>query len=118
MDNDEQQGAKRLRFTCPGIDGNPGGYPVRIEGIQVTYDLPPGLTLSDAIAINTRHVRDEGIERIEDDGTVIYTEEARAVMADIAPELTEPLEPDQAMVRFPMLLDALGITGREHPSSS
>ncbi len=62
-------GAERLRFTCPGIDGNPGGYPVRIEGTQVTYDLPPGLTLSEAIAINTRHVRDEGIERIEDDGT-------------------------------------------------
>ena len=110
-------GAKRLRFTCPGIDGNPGGYPVSIEGTQVTYDLPPDLTLSDAIAINTRHVRDEGIERTEDDGTVIYTEKARAVMADIAPELTEPLEPDQAMARFPRLLEALGVTAREQPSS-
>ena len=103
-------GAESLRFTCPGIDGNPGGYPVRIEGTQVTYDLPPDLTLPDAIAINTRHVRDEGIERVEEDGTVIYTDKARAVMADIAPELTEPLEPDQAMARFPVLLDALEIT--------
>lgn len=104
--------ATPLRFTCPGVDGNPGGYPVRIEGNRVTYDLPADLTLDDAIAINTKHVHEEGIERVEDDGTVIYTEEARAVMADIAPELTEPLVPDQAMARFPLLLDALGLTHR------
>ena len=111
-------GADRLRFTCPGIDGNPGGYPVCIEGNQISYDLPPGLTLSEAIAINTRHVRDEGIERVEDDGTVIYTDEARAVMADIAPELTEPLGPDEATARFPVLLEALGITDRTPSVSS
>ena len=111
-------GAERLRFTCPGVDGNPGGYPVTIEGTEVNYDLPPGLTLADAIAVNTRHVRDEGVERIEDDGTVIYTEKARAVMADIAPELTEPLKPDQAMARFPLLLKALGLKSREHPPST
>jgi hypothetical protein len=103
-------GTERLRFTCPGIDGNPGGYPVRIEGTEVTYDFPPGVELADAVAINTRHVRAEGVERIEHDGTVIYTEAARAIMADIAPELTEPLAPDQAMARFPVLLKALGVT--------
>ena len=103
-------GASELRFTCPGVDGNPGGYPVRITEGQVTYDLPPDLTLSDAIVINTRHLRDDGIERIEDDGTLVYTDQARAVMADIEPDLTEPLKPNQAMARFPVLLQALGVT--------
>ena len=48
-----------------------------------------------------------GIERIEDDGTVIYTEHARRIMADINPILTEPLVPSRAKERFPRLLETL-----------
>ena len=111
-------GAPPLRFTCPGIDGNPGGYPVRFDTNQISFDLPPDLTLSQAIDINTRHLHDEGIERIEADGSVIYTDAARAVMAEIAPALTEPLAPEHAMTRFQVLLEALGLAQNEDPSSS
>ena len=103
-------GAAPLRFTCPGIDGHPGGYPVRIAEGRVDYDLPPGVTLEDAIAFNTRHAREEGIERVEDDGTVIYTERARAVLADIDPALAAPLHPDAAAARFGRLMAALGLS--------
>ena len=101
--------AEPLRFTCPGLEGNPGGYPILIRDRQVEYDLPPGVTLTEAIAFNTRHFHDEGVERVEDDGTVIYTQKARDLLADIAPELTEPLAPDRAIERFPKLLETLGI---------
>ena len=107
-------GEEPLRFTCPGLHGNPGGYPVRIEGQSVDYDLPAGLTLNEAVAFNTRHFHDEGIERVEADGTVTYTDVARAIMADIAPDLTEPLAPDQAIRRFPRLLEVLGLPPRKH----
>ena len=102
-------GGGPLGFTCPGFRGQPGGYPVRIVGPRVDYDLPPGVTLEEAIAFNTIHAREEGIESIGDDGSVTFTARAEEIMADIAPELTEPLVPDDAQSRFPRLLEVLGV---------
>jgi hypothetical protein len=102
-------GGGPLRFTCPGFKGQPGGYPVRIEGTRIDYDFPPGVTLKEAIAFNTRHAREEGIDNIGDDGTVTFTEHAKKIMADIAPDLTEPLAPDDAYARFPRLLEVLEV---------
>ena len=111
-------GARPLRFTCPEIDGHPGGYPMRIADGKVAYDLPPGVTLDEAIRFNTRHAREEGIERVEADGTVIYTEQARAIMAEIDPALAEPLRPEAALDRFPRLLEALGLPPRRPAGGS
>jgi hypothetical protein len=52
-------------------------------------------------------VRKDGIERLESDGTVVYTHEARAIMAAIDPELAEPLVPQRAIERLPRLIAAL-----------
>ncbi len=100
-------GGAPIRASCPGVGGLPGGYPIRVEDGRVAFDLPPGVSLEDAIAFNTSLAREDGIARVESDGTVIYTDHARAVMAAIDPELAEPLAPARAIERFPRLIAAL-----------
>jgi hypothetical protein len=58
----------------PGPNGLPGGYPVKVNANGVEVLLPPGLSLEAAIHINEEGLRFDGIERIEEDGTVIFTE--------------------------------------------
>ena len=65
-------------FThAPGPNGLPGGYPIRISAKGVELALPKEISVDRAIKINTDCMKNEGIEEIKDDGTVIFTEEAR-----------------------------------------
>lgn len=92
-------GGAPLRTSCPGPQGLPGGYPVRIENGAVRLDLPPGVDLDETVAFQNRIMAQDGIEAIADDGTVIYTGAARQAMGAIDPELAEPLHPDMAIER-------------------
>ena len=66
----------------PAPNGLPGGYPV-IVGRGTVQPAPiDGLTLEEAIDINERSHRFDGIERIEADGTVVFCPEAAAVLRD------------------------------------
>lgn len=67
----------------PGPNGLVGGYPVRLgrEGAEIV--LPPGITLEEAIKINEQSQVYDGIEKIEDDGTVILTDKAANGMKEI-----------------------------------
>jgi hypothetical protein len=84
-------GAAPLRCSAPAPGGLPGGYPVRIEDGGVTLDLPPGLTEQEAIAFNDAMARGDGIERIDDDGTVHFTAAAHDAVASAGPGLAEPV---------------------------
>jgi hypothetical protein len=84
-------GAAPLRWSTPAPGGLPGGYPVRIANGSVTLDLPAGLTLQQAIAFNERMGRGDGVERIDEDGTVHFTSACREIVAGFAPDLAEPL---------------------------
>ncbi|MGV9269817.1 hypothetical protein ACWDRR_34785 [Kitasatospora sp. NPDC003701] len=84
-------GGAPLRWSVPAPNGLPGGYPVRIADGQVALDLPPGLDPAEAVAYNERVGRRDGVERIDEDGTVHFTEECRAAVADFAPDLAQPL---------------------------
>lgn len=95
--------AEPLRFSVPAPLGLPGGYPVRIVGGQVEIDLPPGVELDETIAFHQRLARGDGIEAIAQDGTVSFTEEARAAVAPIDPKLAEPLAPADVMQRYELL---------------
>jgi hypothetical protein len=68
---------------APGPAGLPGGYPVRLLRRGVELALPPGVPLERAIALNEGGQRAEGVERIEADGTVVFTETAHAVLRDV-----------------------------------
>jgi hypothetical protein len=61
----------------------PGGYPVRLSADGAGVFLPGGITLEEAVAINEAARRGDGIERVEDDGTVIYTDRAVKIMKGV-----------------------------------
>ena len=100
-------GGPAIRASCPGVRGLYGGYPVRVAGGAVSFDLPPGVTMDEAVGFNESCAERDGIERIERDGTVVYTEAARAMVRDIDPVLAEPLAPNRAAERFPRLMAAI-----------
>ena len=65
---------------APAPGGLPGGYPVRVGRDGGALDLDERLTRADAIALNEACQRADGIERIEEDGTVVFTEPEMAIM--------------------------------------
>jgi len=67
---------------APGPNGLPGGYPVRVTSDRVQILLPEGLTIEEAIRVNQESLRFDGIERIEEDGTVYFTEENMAILKE------------------------------------
>ena len=67
----------------PGPSGLPGGYPVTVNAQGATIALPQDLTLSEAIRINSECQQWNGIEKIDADGTVHFTEREMAVMNEV-----------------------------------
>ena len=85
-------GAAPLRFSAPAPLGLPGGYPVRIEEQRPALDLPAGLDLAEAVSCNQRFGRRDGIEAIDEQGTVVFTGAARRAVSQLDPGLAEPLD--------------------------
>ncbi len=68
---------------APAPNGLPGGYPVRITAKGGEVVLPEGLTIEAAIRINEEGQRYDGIDKIDDEGTVTYAEKSVVLMKDI-----------------------------------
>ncbi len=68
------------RTHVSGAQGLIGGYPALIGNGRVHLDLPDDLDRDTAIAINERAAAWDGIDRIETDGTVVFTDRARDTM--------------------------------------
>lgn len=67
-------------FThAPGPNGLIGGYPLRIRAEGCDIELPQGITMAQAIKINTDDCKYEGIEEIKDDGTLVVTDEGHQI---------------------------------------
>ncbi len=104
-------GAAPLRFSAPAPFGLPGGYPVRIEGGKPALDLPAGVAPAEAEAFNRRLMAQDGVAVIEADGSVHFTEAARAAVASLDPRLAEPLRLDDLAARARLLCEVVaGIT--------
>ncbi|MGI5131143.1 hypothetical protein ACQEVB_30370 [Pseudonocardia sp. CA-107938] len=99
--------APPLRWSAPAPHGLPGGYPVRIHNRTVALDLPPGVTAEEAIAFNQRMSNGDGVDHITAAGTVHFTPACQEAVADIAPELAEPLPIDEIDTRAARLDDVL-----------
>ena len=65
---------------APGPNGLPGAYPIRGCETGVEIVLPEGLTLDEAIRMNQEGQRLDGIERIDENGTVYFTESNMAIL--------------------------------------
>jgi hypothetical protein len=61
---------------APAPGGLPGGYPVVLSRDGIATDLPPSIDLATAIILNEEAARWDGIERVEADGTLVYTSTA------------------------------------------
>lgn len=68
---------------CPGPLGLVGGYPVRLSSKGAEVVLPEEISLEEAIKMNEEAQKQEGIEKIRNDGTVVFTDEAVRVMDEI-----------------------------------
>ncbi len=66
--------SKPSALHLPGVNGLVGGYPVIVDNGKVQLDLHPTWTEADAIDTNLRSLPWEGIESIENDGAVNFTE--------------------------------------------
>ena len=73
-------GAEPVRTHVSGPMGLPGGYPAKVAAGCIELDLPDGVSSEEAVATNEAAARFDGIERIEADGAVVYTGEARSAM--------------------------------------
>jgi hypothetical protein len=72
-----------LLTHAPGPQGLPGGYPVRLNASGAEVVLPAGVTMEQALTYAEAGQRRDGIERIEQDGTVVFTDEATQIMRDV-----------------------------------
>jgi hypothetical protein len=72
-----------VRAHAPAPRGLPGGYPVRLSRDTIAVDWPDEAA---AVAINERAQCWDGIERVEPDGTIVFTRELFGVgTARVAP---------------------------------
>ncbi len=72
-----------VRLHAPAPRGLPGGYPVIASRAGVEVAPIDGVSLDEAIALNERAQRWDGIERIEADGTVVVSEEDAEVLRHV-----------------------------------
>lgn len=73
----------RIHSCIPGPNGLPGGYPTRLNAKGAEVVMPEGITLEEAKKINEVSRRNDGIETIRDDGTVIYIRKVAEDFKDV-----------------------------------
>ena len=100
-------GGTDCQTNSPGALGLFGGYPINIINGKIEMDLPSQVSLEEAIAFNESSMPVTGIERFDADGTIHYNENAKMLMADIDPRLTEPYNALTDTTRTGMLLDLM-----------
>ena len=88
-----------LDTHSPGPNGLPGGYPVRLSAQGSEVILPDDLTLEAAVRMNEEAGRLDGIERIEDDGTVVFADYAQEIMKDMLGFDCPQFTPDESEAR-------------------
>lgn len=82
---------------APGPNGKEGGYPVRLDRDGATVVLPAEFSLDEAESLNREGLRYDGVQRIENDGTVVFTETARDAMDDVLGVDVKQVSPADAL---------------------
>jgi len=89
---------RKTHVCVPGPNGLPGSYPIRLgeEGAELVL---PGISEAEAVEINERGARLDGIERVKDDGTVVFLEENVKYMREVVGYECEELKPSESEER-------------------
>jgi len=99
---------------APGPNGLPGGYPCRVNREGIHVELPPGITLDEAISINTTAQQFDGIERIDQDGTVHFVERHMTILKDLLGYECRSMTLEESEERAQELLAKYGAFARHH----
>jgi hypothetical protein len=105
---------EETRLHAPAPGGLPGGYPVLAGGGQVRPAPIEGLSLEEAVRLNERSHRFDGIERIEEDGTVSFTERVREAMTGALGFDCPRLSPGEAAARGAELSERFAAYAARH----
>jgi len=81
----------------PGPGGLPGGWPVRINYDHISIMLPKEISVEKAIEINLKGMKYDGIDRVESDGTVVFTKDSVDYMKDVLKIDWPTVKPDEAL---------------------
>src|SRR5579884_2322238 len=68
---------------APGPNGLPGGYPVSVCEDSIEALLPEELTIQEAIHLNEVGMKFDGIDHIDEQGTVYFTGKEMAILKDM-----------------------------------
>ncbi len=79
---------------APGVNGLPGGYPIKVKNGQIEVDLPSSCNLEDAIALNKQGAYDMGTAVINDKGFSAYSSTATGLLKEYLPELAQGFQID------------------------
>jgi hypothetical protein len=99
--------------AAPGPFGLPGGWPVKLGNGKASLDLPEHFNMEDMIIFQQEMGKIDGVDRIENDGTVYLTEQVRESILPICPSLAEPLHPLQSLERMHLLSKLIGNLSHE-----
>ena len=76
-------GERPRHLHVPSPHGLPGGYPTVVSSGGIQIDLPSGVGLSEAVAVNERAAVFDGIAGVDADGTLHYTQSATTAAREI-----------------------------------
>jgi len=99
---------------APAPNGEIGGYPVRMSAKGVEIVLPEGITMEEARRINADAQKRDGVERIEADGTVVFTDAAYSVMKEIVGYDCKTLKLEETEERYKELLSRFEELKKKH----
>ena len=91
---------------APGPEGLPGGYPTRLSRKGARIALPAELPRQEAIRINEESQKFDGIEKIRDDGTVVFTQKAVEIMHELLGYDCSQLKPEESDTKAKELMAA------------
>ena len=107
-------GESPVRTHTSAPVGMVGGYDVLLSNVGVEILWPEALSPEEAKAINERAQLSDGIERIEDDGIVHFTERASSAMREVLSYDCKVLRPEDAEGRAMELRERLAILTTSH----
>lgn len=91
---------------APGPEGLPDGYPTRLSREGARIALPAELPRQEAIRINEESQKFDGIEKIRDDGTVVFTQKAVEIMHELLGYDCSQLKPEESETKAKELMAA------------